>query len=45
VPDLEVKLCSGDISIGGFLLKDTIDMNNPDEYMTTQALLAPGVGK
>jgi hypothetical protein len=30
---------NGDISIEGFLLKDTINMNNPDEYKTAMALL------
>ena len=32
-------IVNGDISIESFLLKDTIDMNNPDEYKTAQALL------
>jgi len=32
-------IVNGDISIEGFLLKDTINMNNPDEYATAKALL------
>lgn len=32
-------LVNGDIDIEGFLLKDTIDLNKPEEYAATQALL------